>query len=73
VSVRLDPGQAHTPELEPFSFDSYRCFLVDPELDADAFLTAFEVEPEVGGEVHGVTLPGDGSELGVPLADAPLL
>jgi hypothetical protein len=66
VSTRLDPGQTYTPEIEAFSFDSYRCFLVDPELDADAFLTAFEVEPEVGGMVHDVTL----HQLDTPEAEA---
>ncbi|MCA9636720.1 MAG: hypothetical protein KC420_11895 [Myxococcales bacterium] len=35
-------------------FDEYRCFLVDPGLDADAFLTAYDVHPGTPSIVHHV-------------------
>ena len=54
VSVSLEPAESYTPNsaLE----DDYRCFLVDPGLDADAFLTGYEVKPGRPGLVHHVVL-----------------
>ena len=50
-----------TPEFTPAvvggplaEHDEYRCFLLDPELDADAFVTAFEVTPGNAAIVHHV-------------------
>ncbi len=51
------------PEIQggPLSeFDEYRCFLVDPGLDADAFLTAYEVIPGTPEIVHhALAMPVD--------------
>lgn len=46
-----------TPEVVGGAFaehDEYRCFLLDPELDADAFVTAYEVLPGNEEIVHHV-------------------
>lgn len=52
--VLLDPGVAYAPR--PNVDDDYRCFIVDPGLQADAFLTAYEVRPDVLAQVHHVVL-----------------
>jgi hypothetical protein len=54
VSVSLEPAEPYTPDasLE----DDYRCFLVDPGLDADAFLTGYHVKPGARELVHHVVL-----------------
>lgn len=51
----------HTPEFVPeveggplAEFDEYRCFLVDPGLERDAFLTGYEVTPGNQELVHHV-------------------
>jgi hypothetical protein len=48
----VDPAVFATPQYVPEALggefaahDDYRCFVIDPELDADAFVTAFEVVP----------------------------
>lgn len=50
-----------TPNFQPeivggplAEFDEYRCFAVDPQLDADAFLTAYNVRPGNEAIVHHV-------------------
>ena len=50
----LDPGEAYTPPSD--RDDDYRCFIVDPELEEDAFLTAYEVRPDAIAQVHHVVL-----------------
>jgi hypothetical protein len=49
----------HTPEFTPevvggplAEFDEYRCFLIDPQIDHDVFLTGYEVTPGNPGLVH---------------------
>lgn len=49
--------------------DDYRCFVLDPLLDADAFLTAYEVVPGEARTVHHVLL----FALSSPEADAEAL
>lgn len=49
----VDLGVDYTPTLAP---DDYRCFVVDPGLPADRFLTAFEVVPGDPRIVHHVIL-----------------
>lgn len=65
---RLDAGlDLHTPEFVPQSqggplaaFDEYRCFLVEPGLDNDQFLTGYDVLPGNAQLVHHVlALPID--------------
>ncbi len=50
-------AEAYTPDFNETS-DDYRCFLVDPGLDADAFLTGFEVIPGDPSLVHHVVVYG---------------
>jgi hypothetical protein len=54
VGAVLDMGDAYVPS--DASFDDYRCFLVDPQLDADAFLVGYEVRPGDTTVVHHVVL-----------------
>ena len=49
----VDIGAPYTPSQSP---DEYRCFVVDPELDADRFLTAYQVVPGDPALVHHVIL-----------------
>lgn len=56
-----DSVTVSTPQFEPeivggplAEFDEYRCFAVDPQLDADAFLTAYNVRPGNEAIVHHV-------------------
>ena len=51
--------ELRTPDFAPeivggplAEFDEYRCFLVDPELDRDMFLTGYEVTPGNPALVH---------------------
>jgi len=51
--------ELHTPDFAPeivggalAEFDEYRCFLVDPGLDHDMFLTGYEVTPGNPALVH---------------------
>ncbi len=61
-----------TPEFSPSpaggplaEFDEYRCFLVDPKLDRDQFLTGYEVTPGNAPLVHHVlAMPVDLDALG---------
>lgn len=59
----LDADAFMTPEFVPVvqggelaASDEYRCFLVDPLLDADTFVTAFEVVPGNPAIVHHVLM-----------------
>jgi Copper type II ascorbate-dependent monooxygenase, C-terminal domain len=54
VSVTLDPGESYVPD--PALDDDYRCFLVDPAITSDRFLTAYRVRPGELAEVHHVLL-----------------
>jgi len=48
----IDMGVSYTPDAS--KVDDYRCFVVDPGLTADAFLTAYEVMPGEKRVVHHV-------------------
>lgn len=48
----LDTGVDYTP----VGADDYRCFVVDPGLDADAFLTAYQVVPGNTAVAHHLIL-----------------
>jgi mono/diheme cytochrome c family protein len=62
-----DAFELVTPEFQPepqggpfAEFDEYRCFLSDPQLDHDVFLTSYQVVPGNRGLVHHVlTMPID--------------
>lgn len=47
---------AYLPRAENGGTDDYRCFLVDPRLKRDVFLTAARIEPGVASLVHHVIL-----------------
>ncbi len=55
--ARLTMPAAYTPSA-PFGTgtDDYRCFLLDPRLDQDAFLTGLDILPGTRAEVHHVIL-----------------
>jgi Copper type II ascorbate-dependent monooxygenase, C-terminal domain/Copper type II ascorbate-dependent monooxygenase, N-terminal domain len=46
----------YTPSAQAGSTEDYRCFLVDPGLTADAFMTAARIEPGQRNLVHHVIL-----------------
>ncbi len=50
----LDPGAEYALRAE--LADDYRCFLVDPQLTSDAFVTAYRVDPGDARVVHHVIL-----------------
>jgi hypothetical protein len=56
----LDHVDAVVRSTEPYlpirAFDDYRCFLMDPGITADAFITAFAVREDVPGIIHHVHL-----------------
>ena len=54
VTNTLDPGVSYTPNAAVS--DDYRCFVVDPQLDEDMFLSGYEVKPGDLRMVHHVIL-----------------
>jgi hypothetical protein len=54
VSATLDIGVSYTPSTA--ATDDYRCFVADPGLTAEAYLTGFEVKPGDARVVHHVVL-----------------
>lgn len=50
------PGGAYTPAAPSGGTDDYRCFLVDPRLRRDAFVTGAEVLPGTAEVVHHAIL-----------------
>ena len=71
VDTRFDIGTSYTPPAEPA--DQYRCFLADPGLAADRFITGYEVLPGDARVVHHVivySLPTAESEAAATRADA---
>ncbi|MCK6530663.1 hypothetical protein L6R50_24925 [Myxococcota bacterium] len=55
VDVSLDPGADYQPS-NPYGEDDFRCFLVDPALDGDAFLVGYDVRPGDARIVHHASL-----------------
>lgn len=53
IDATLDMGVDYTPTLAP---DEYRCFLVDPALATDQYLTAYRTVPGNDAIVHHVVL-----------------
>jgi hypothetical protein len=47
---------AYTPSSEGTATDDYRCFLLDPELESDAFVTGVDVVPGAREVVHHVIM-----------------
>jgi hypothetical protein len=50
--VSLSMRQPYTPAAANGGTDEYRCFLVDPKLTADEFLTGSQFEPQNAAIVH---------------------
>jgi hypothetical protein len=67
--------EAYAPEAPTFGTDDYRCFLLDPHLDASAFVTGVNVVPGRPDIVHHVILfqvpPGDVQEAETKDAEEP--
>lgn len=61
VDAVLDMEQAYTPPEPETTVDDYRCFLVDPGLDVEKYVTAYEVKPGDPRVVHHVIayIPAD--------------
>jgi hypothetical protein len=56
VDVTLDPGASYSPNNE--LSDDYRCFVVDPQIDDDAFVVAYDVIPGDPRIVHHAIVYG---------------
>lgn len=54
VSATLDIGALYTPDAS--LDDDYRCFIVDPGIAEDSYLTAYEVKPGDPRVVHHVVV-----------------
>jgi len=54
ISATLDPGVMYQPNTS--IEDDYHCFIIDPGVATDRFLTAYEVHPGERSEVHHVVL-----------------
>jgi mono/diheme cytochrome c family protein len=67
TSVTLQPGRAYKPHGTNGGTDDYHCFLLDPHLTRDAYVTAAQVVPQQPDVVHHVILFDAG---GANVADA---
>jgi hypothetical protein len=67
-SVTLAPSAPYTPIN--WLYDDWRCFVVDPGLASDAFLTAWDVNAGDGGTVQEITLYQLGSDAAAATAEA---
>ncbi|MEO7448051.1 MAG: hypothetical protein ABI336_07220, partial [Humibacillus sp.] len=47
---------AYTPKAPSGGTDDYRCFVLDPKVTADSFVTGFDISPGQPAEVHHVIL-----------------
>ena len=47
---------AYTPKAPTTGTDDYRCFVLDPRLTRDAYVTGFDISPGQPSEVHHVIL-----------------
>jgi mono/diheme cytochrome c family protein len=56
TTITLQPPQAYRPRGIGGSTDDYHCFLLDPHLSQDSFVTAAKVLPQHAGIVHHVIL-----------------
>ena len=55
-TVTLTPGKAYLPKAAVGGLDDYHCFLLEPRLTQDMFVTGALIEPQRGGIVHHVIL-----------------
>jgi len=54
VDLTVDMKDTYTPEAT--KFDDYRCFVLDPGLTEDVFITGFHVRPGAVAMLHHLTL-----------------
>jgi hypothetical protein len=55
-TVTLAPSRAYVPHAPGGGIDDYHCFVLDPKLKRNAFVTAALIEPQRTGIVHHVIL-----------------
>jgi hypothetical protein len=55
-TITLMPPKAYAPHAAGGGIDDYHCFLLDPKLKQDAFVTAALIRPQRTGIVHHVIL-----------------
>jgi len=55
-TVTLAPHKAYQPHAPAGGIDDYHCFVLDPKLKQDAFVTAALIKPQRTGVVHHVIL-----------------
>jgi hypothetical protein len=55
-TVTLAPPRAYTPHAAGGGIDDYHCFVLDPRLTQNAFVTAALIRPQRTGSVHHVIL-----------------
>jgi hypothetical protein len=55
-TVTLAPKKAYTPHAAGGGIDDYHCFVLDPKLTQNAFVTAALIKPQRTGIVHHVIL-----------------
>jgi hypothetical protein len=55
-TITLMPPKAYLPHAAGGGIDDYHCFLLDPKLKQDAFVTAALIRPQRTGVVHHVIL-----------------
>jgi hypothetical protein len=55
-TVTLKPARAYTPHAAGGALDDYHCFVLDPKLTQDAFVTGALIKPQRTGIVHHVIL-----------------
>jgi copper type II ascorbate-dependent monooxygenase-like protein len=55
-TVTLAPPKAYTPHAAGGAIDDYHCFVLDPKLKQDAYVTGALIKPQRSGSVHHVIL-----------------
>jgi hypothetical protein len=55
-TITLSPPRPYTPHAAGGGIDDYHCFVLDPKLTQDAFVTAALIRPQRTGSVHHVIL-----------------
>ena len=56
MTVTLMPPKAYSPHAAGGGIDDYHCFLLDPKLKQDEFVTGALIKPQRTGSVHHVIL-----------------
>jgi mono/diheme cytochrome c family protein len=56
TTLSLEPAHAYRPHASGGATDDYRCFLLDPKLTQNEFVTSATIKPRNAGIVHHVIL-----------------